>query len=65
MNPKEALQTWTPAELRKLPSEQRDAILEEAAKLAEVEYRTNRELTNFEAFGEDDLYGQSTAASTA
>jgi hypothetical protein len=54
--------TWTAAELRKLPASQRDAILEEAAALAEELYRTNPELTDFEAFGEDDLYGQSTDA---
>jgi hypothetical protein len=41
---------WTAAELRKLPPEQRDAILEAAAAQAEEEYRTNRDLTAFEAF---------------
>jgi hypothetical protein len=46
---------WTAAELRRLPPEQRDAILEAAAALAEQEYRGNPELTAFEAFGEDDL----------
>jgi hypothetical protein len=50
---------WTAAELRKLPPEQRDAILEEAARLAESEYRKNPGLTAFEAFGKDDLYGDS------
>jgi len=53
---------WTAAELRKLPPDERDAILEAAAAQAEEIYRTNRELTDFEAFGEDDLYGESTAA---
>jgi hypothetical protein len=53
---------WTATELRKLPAEQRDAILEAAAALAEEIYRNNPELTDFEAFGEDDLYGESTAA---
>jgi hypothetical protein len=47
---------WTAAELRKLPPEQRDAILEAAAALAEEEYRNNPELTAFEAFGKDDLH---------
>ena len=47
---------WTAAELRKLPREQRDAILAEQAALLEEEYRTNPELTGFEAFGKDDLY---------
>ena len=55
---------WTAAELRKLPPEQRDAILEAAAALAEEEYRTNRDLTAFEAYGKDDLYGDSADAET-
>jgi hypothetical protein len=54
--------TWTAAELRKLPAEQRDAILEAAATLAEKIYRQDPSLTDFEAFGEEDLYGESTAA---
>jgi hypothetical protein len=53
---------WTAAELRKLPAEQRDAIMEAAAAVAEAIYRDNPELTDFEAFDEDDLYGESTAA---
>jgi hypothetical protein len=53
---------WTAAQLRKLPSEKRDAILQAAAAVAEKIYRTNPALTDFEAFGEDDLYGESTAA---
>jgi hypothetical protein len=55
---------WTAAELRKLPPEERDAILEEAARFAEVEYRNNPELTAFEAFGKDDLYGDSASTET-
>jgi hypothetical protein len=54
--------TWTATELRKLPARQRDAILRAAARRAEELYRTNPELTGFEAFGEDDLHGESTAA---
>jgi hypothetical protein len=46
---------WTAAELRKLPPAQRDAILEAAAAQAEGEYRSNAELTDFEALGKDDL----------
>jgi hypothetical protein len=53
---------WTAAELRKLPAEKRDAILEAAAALAEELYRNNPALTEFDAFSEDDLYGESTAA---
>jgi len=54
----------TAAELRKLPPHERDAILEAAAVLAEKEYRNNPELTAFEAFGKDDLYGDSSSTET-
>jgi hypothetical protein len=43
----------SPTELMKLPAERRDEILEAAAALADEEYRTNRALTDFEAFGKD------------
>ena len=55
---------WTAAELRQLPAAERDAILAAAAALAEAEYRTNPELTAFEAFGKDDLYGESSNTET-
>ena len=55
---------WKASELRKLPPEQRDAILEEAAMQAEEDYRNNPELIAFEAFGKDDLYGDSANAQT-
>lgn len=55
---------WTPSELRKLPVAERDRLLEEQAALAEQEYRTNRDLTAFEAFDEEIRYGGSAAAST-
>ena len=55
---------WTATELRRLPLEQRDAILEAAAALAEGEYRSNTDLTAFEAFGKDDLYGDSSGTQT-
>ncbi len=45
-------------ELLQLPPEERDHILAEAAAAMEAEYRTNRDLTDFEAFGEDDLYDE-------
>jgi hypothetical protein len=45
-------QRSTARELRKLSPSERDAILEQAAPLAE-----NDELTAFEAFGKDDLHG--------
>ena len=51
--------TWTAAQLRKLSPNERDAILEAAAAAAEKEYRTNRQLTAFEAFGEDDRHADS------
>ncbi|MEX0612552.1 MAG: hypothetical protein WD738_15325 [Pirellulales bacterium] len=54
--------TWKASELRRLPPDKRDNILAKAAALAENEYRTKPHLTDFEAFGEDDLYGESTAA---
>ena len=63
MNPENLTEkNWTAAELRKLPPDQRDAILAAAAALAEDLYRNDPQLTDFEAFGEEDLYGESTAA---
>ncbi len=52
---------WTAAELRKLPAAERDAIMAAAAALAEAEYRANPELTAFDAFGKEDLYGESSS----
>jgi hypothetical protein len=54
----------TAAELRKLPPEERDAALEAAAAVAEEEYRTDPALTDFEAFGKDDLHGESSRTET-
>jgi hypothetical protein len=54
----------TAAELRKLPAKQRDAIPDAAAVAAEAEYRNNPELTSFEAFGEEDLHGDSASTET-
>lgn len=45
----------TPAELRKMPREQRQAILAAAAEMAEQDYRCDKELTDFEAFSEEEL----------
>jgi hypothetical protein len=53
---------WCAKELRRLPVDERNAVLAAAAQVAEPEYRTNPSLTNFDAFGEEDLHGQSTAA---
>ena len=54
--------TWTASELRRLSPAERDDILARAAALAENEYRGKPLLTDFEAFGEDDLHGESNAA---
>jgi hypothetical protein len=45
----------TPAELRRMPREQRQAILAAAAALAEQDYRSDKDLTGFEAFSEEAL----------
>jgi hypothetical protein len=50
------------SELRNRPLEEQNAILEAQAKLAEQVYRDDPELTDFEAFGEDDLHGDSSSA---
>ncbi len=47
---------WTATELRKLPPAERDAILAEQAAALADDYRNNPELTDFEAFGDEDLY---------
>lgn len=44
----------SPSELRKLPREQRQAILAAAAERAEEDYRSDRELTGFDAFSEEE-----------
>ena len=52
---------WTAAELLQLPLAEQDAILEAAVTIAEAEYRSDPELTAFEAFGKDDLYVESSS----
>ena len=52
----------TASELRRLPAKERDAILAAAAALAVHEYRTDAELTAFEAFGKEDLHVDSSDA---
>lgn len=49
----------TAAQLMQRPIEERRQILAAAAAAAAEEYRTNRDLTDFEAFGESDLYVES------
>lgn len=53
--PEKTTATTTPAELRELPREQRQAILATAALLAEEDYRTDKDLTGFDAFSEEEL----------
>ncbi len=55
---------WKASELRKLLPEERDAILEAAAIQAAEDYRNDPDLTAFEAFGKDDLYGDSASTRT-
>ena len=43
----------SPVELRKLPREVQERILAASAELAEEEYRSNKDLTDFEAFAEE------------
>jgi hypothetical protein len=50
------------SKLRKRPLKERNAILEVQAPLAEPIYRQDPRLTDFEAFGEDDLHGESSSA---
>ena len=56
-------QRLSAAELRKLSADERTAILKAQAALADGHYRRDRRLTSFEAFGEDDLYGDGPATS--
>ncbi|MEW6262131.1 MAG: hypothetical protein AB1641_03545 [Thermodesulfobacteriota bacterium] len=42
-------------EVMKLSMEERERILEASAGAAEEEYRSNPDLTDFEAFGQEDL----------
>ena len=55
---------WSASDLRKATPAERDAVLCEAAARAEHQYRTDSELTAFEAFGKEDLHGESSAAPT-
>ncbi len=45
----------SPGELRRLPREQRQAFLAAAAEMAEQDYSTDKDLTGFEAFREEEL----------
>lgn len=52
--PPDAAVGVSPSELRKMPREQRQAILAAAAQLAEEDYRSDKELTGFDAFSEEE-----------
>lgn len=45
----------TPGELRGMPREQRQAILAVAAEMAEEDYHSDKDLTGFEAFSEEEF----------
>ena len=45
----------TPTELRRMPRAQRQAILAAAAERAEQDYHSDKELTGFAAFSEEEL----------
>jgi Zn-dependent peptidase ImmA (M78 family)/transcriptional regulator with XRE-family HTH domain len=51
----------SPTELLRLPRAERIQILADAALQAEKEYRANPDLTDFNAFGEDDLHVESSS----
>jgi hypothetical protein len=44
----------SPSELRKMSREQRQAILAAAAEMAEDDYHSDKELTSFDAFSEEE-----------
>ena len=44
----------SPSELRKMPRSQRQAILAAAAERAEQDYHSDKELTGFDAFSEEE-----------
>ncbi len=50
-----ALARSTPGELRMMPREARQAVLAAAALLAEEDYRNDKQLTGFDAFGEEEV----------
>ncbi len=48
--------TSTPSDFRCLPWDQRDSILKAAAEKVADLYATDEEMTDFEAYGQEDLY---------
>jgi hypothetical protein len=55
---------WTATELRRLPAHEREVVLQAAAKQAKAKYRTDPELTAFEALGKDDVHVDSASTQT-
>jgi hypothetical protein len=55
----------TASELRKMSPAERDEVLASAARRAEGEYRSNPDLTDFEAFSENDWIRDHTAFSNS
>jgi hypothetical protein len=53
---------WPAAELRLLPPDKRDAALATATERAVPDYNHDHALTAFEAFGPEDIYGDSAEA---
>jgi hypothetical protein len=45
-----------------MPASERDSILLASATLAETVYGGDQSLIDFDAFGEEDLYGHSSSA---
>ncbi len=58
----DAARHLTASELRRLPRQERQAILAAAAALAEEDYRSDNELTAFKAFSEEEMNDDETDA---
>src|SRR5437879_5037377 len=58
----EWVECWTATDLLKMPARKRNEIWKAAAEYAAEDYRNDPELTAFEAFGKDDLYGESSSS---
>jgi Zn-dependent peptidase ImmA (M78 family) len=56
--------TWSPTELLRLRRAQHARVLADAAARAEKDCRNNPDLTDFNAFGEDDLYAEVAGSET-
>lgn len=61
-NPKHVASTMRVSDLLRLPEDERSRILETAAASAESEYRTDPELTAFDAFRDTDMFDEHVSA---